>query len=294
MLKSMTGFGQAARVADGYRIQVDMKSVNHRYCEIMVRMPREWFALEEGIKKAVQQSVNRGRVDLFVTIERENGGSVNVEINWPLVEGYIQAAEQIKNKVGISEPLSLSELLRIPEIMQFKDQGEEQKSSIEAGLRESVADALAQLTEMRSREGIHLQADLSERLAASETIFRDMLLQAPKVVEELKGKVRQRLQELLSDPALFDENRFAMEVAVIADRSNIDEELTRLQSHFQQFRSLLQASEPVGRKMDFLIQEMNREVNTIGSKANSTTLAVHVVEMKAELEKIREQVQNLE
>lgn len=293
MIRSMTGFGQAGRTAAGCRIQVDLKSVNHRYTETMVRMPREWLYLEDALKKLIQKEVKRGRVDAFVTVEREGASGKSVELDLDLAQGYVEAADRLQEKLGISGGLTIRDLIQIPDVVRFRDEASEDQELLERELLACADDALRQLAAMRTVEGSHLQEDLVKRLDILKEYHGAVKAIAPRVAEEYREKLSSRLKELL-DTVPLDENRLAMEAAVFADRSNIDEELTRLESHFGQFGRLLHSGEPSGRKLDFLIQEMNREVNTIGSKANHSELSVHVVEMKAELEKIREQVQNIE
>ncbi|WP_248926454.1 YicC/YloC family endoribonuclease [Paenibacillus hamazuiensis] len=295
MIRSMTGFGQANRLIAGYRVQIDAKSVNHRYCEAVIRLPREWLALEDPLKKTVQLAVKRGRIDLFVSIERENAPGKAVSIDWSLAEGIRQAAGQLKERFGLTDAIGLKELLQFPDVVKITDKLLEADDTIVAEFQKCAEAALERLTAMREAEGRHLRADLLQRLDDLEEKRREMRRFAPLVVQEYAQKLRQRIQELLSaQTAVIDEQRLAMEVAIFADRANVDEELTRLESHFLQFRSLLDSGEPAGRQLDFLVQEMNREVNTIGSKAGHVELTGRVVSMKAELEKIREQVQNIE
>lgn len=293
MIHSMTGFGQAGRTACGYRIQVEIKSVNHRYAETTVRMPRDWLSFEDAIKKRVAQAVKRGRVDVFVNMEREGESGKSVELDWDLARGYLEAARQLKDKLGFVEDVSLTDLLQIPDVIRFVDRSASDRELPGAELLGCVGEAVEQLAVMRRTEGSHLLEDLDMRLGVLEGYHARVKAVAPRVVEEYRQKLAARLQELLGQAPL-DEDRLAMEAAVFADRSNIDEELTRLNSHFIQFGKLLRSEEQAGRKLDFLIQEMNREVNTIGSKANQSELSALVVDMKAELEKIREQVQNIE
>lgn len=294
MIRSMTGYGQSSRSADGYRIQLEMKSVNHRYSEITVRMPREWLRHEEMLKKTVQQVVRRGRVDIFITIDRVTAAPKRVDINWDLAQGMVEASEQLQERFGFPDRLTLRELLAIPDLVQLSDSGENAADRVGEELRECLLDALQQLMEMRQQEGANLQADLSAKLAVLVMHHADIARISPLAMEEHRAKLRQRIQDLLGDAGAVDEHRLAMECAVQADKMSIDEELTRLESHFGQFGAMLQEDEPVGRKLDFLIQEMNREINTIGSKANHLELVNRVVDLKAELEKMREQVQNIE
>lgn len=295
MIRSMTGFGQASRMVAGYRVQIDMKSVNHRYSEVVVRLPREWLALEEPLKKTVQQTIKRGRVDVFVAIERETARGKTVRVDWELVEGIRQAAEQLAARLQLKDSLGIHHILQIPDVVSFADQQLEADETIVKQFQECAEEAALRLTAMREAEGRHLREDIWQRIDVLEAERAEMKRLAPLVTEEYAQKLRQRIQSLLSaQSAPVDEQRLAMEVAVFADRASIDEELTRLDSHFRQCRLLLDSGEPAGRKLDFLVQEMNREVNTIGSKANHVELTNRVVLMKAELEKIREQVQNVE
>ncbi|HEX7058171.1 MAG TPA: YicC/YloC family endoribonuclease [Bacilli bacterium] len=294
MWRSMTGYGQAVRNPHGFQLRVEMKSVNNRYLEISIRMQREWMMLEETLKKIIRQSISRGRVDVFVTIERDAGAERDVQVNMPLAKAYVAAADMLREAFHLSDTVTLQHLLMLPDMLSVKETSSDDMNAVGNEVQQCVRDALEQLIAMREAEGSLLRADLLNRIDAAEKIRAEMLALAPLAVAETSEKLRQRVQELLTDPSLFDEARFATEVAIMADRMNIDEELTRLASHFAQFRRLADSREPVGRKLDFLLQEMNREVNTIGSKANVTALSAKVVEMKAELEKIREQVQNIE
>lgn len=292
MIRSMTGFGQAGRNVHDYKIQIDIKSVNHRYQETMIRMPREWMHLEDAIKKSIQQRIKRGRIDVFVTMEKEATAAQLVEINWTLAEGLQQAANQLSERLNLPNDLSVKEVLSLPDVIRFKD-GDADSVLISEQMLGCVEDALSQLVAMREIEGSNLSVDLHERIETLKQLHQVVAAQAPQSHIEHRDKLRQRIQDLLAD-ATMDEQRFTMEVAMMAERASIDEELTRLSSHVQQCQQLLATDDPVGRKLDFLIQEMNREVNTIGSKSNHTIIASKVVELKAELEKIREQVQNIE
>lgn len=293
MVRSMTGFGQSVRTAPDYRLQADLKSVNHRYSEVTVRMPREWSYLEDAVKKLILTEIKRGRVDVFITMERQGRSGKTIEPDWQLAEAYAEAARQIKERYGLSDGLTLKDFLQIPDVIQVREGETADKEQVEAELLACVKEAAGHLAAMRATEGAHLQDDLDKRLAELRKHREFIVRIAPLVVEEYRTKLHARIQELLGAVPV-DQSRLATEVAVFADRSSIDEELTRLASHFSQFGKLLRSEEPSGRKLDFLIQEMNREVNTIGSKANQTELVNTVVELKAELEKIREQVQNIE
>ncbi|WP_068616761.1 YicC/YloC family endoribonuclease [Paenibacillus tuaregi] len=292
---SMTGFGQSARHFGGYYVQFEIKSVNHRYAEIVLRMPREWTCYEDDLKRIVQRHVKRGRIDVNISKEKAEDSAKSFVVNTSAARAYLDAARQLGESLGIDDSLTAHQLLSMPDVLISEDTlpgsahpDEEWEEVLKSGLEE----ALAGLVKMREKEGRHLSKDLEERLSKLEELHAELTRLAPTVVGDYRNRLRQRLSELLD--GTMDEQRFGMEVAIFADRSNVDEELTRLGSHFEQCRELLRAHEPVGRKLDFLIQEMNREVNTIGSKANHLALVNRVVEMKAELEKIREQAANME
>ncbi|MNH92622.1 hypothetical protein D3C73_452070 [compost metagenome] len=290
----MTGFGQASRSFAAYKVFIDVKSVNHRYSEVAIRIPKEWACYEDSVRKTVLQSVKRGRVDVFITMEREASTNTAISIDWVLVEGYMQAAEQIKLKYDLTDPVTTMDLLRLPDLLKVKETRSEPDETMGIELVACVQEAMANLSQMREREGVHLLLDITDRFNELVRLHRELQAWAPQVVKEYTGKLRTRVAELLQDQAVVDENRMAAEIALFADRSNVDEELIRLGSHFKQFEQLLGSQEPVGRKLDFLIQEMNREVNTVGSKANHSELTTRVIDMKAELEKMREQIQNIE
>lgn len=292
---SMTGYGGATRSYGGYAVQFEIKSVNHRYAEVVLRLPREWTCYEDSLRRLVQTRIKRGRIDVYISKEHEESSALPLVLNRTVAEAYLRAAEELSELYGIDAAVSAKDLLSLPDVLTAP----EPSSSAEAAdmewervLSEGLEEAVTGLLGMREREGRHLVADLEQRLQRLEAIQAELVRLAPEVVNEYRSRLKSRLAELVEGS--FDEQRFAMEVAVFADRSNIDEELIRLLSHLEQCHSLLQSVEPVGRKLDFLIQEMNRETNTIGSKANHLALVNLVVEMKAELEKIREQAANLE
>ncbi|OPA78574.1 YicC family protein [Paenibacillus selenitireducens] len=294
MVFSMTGFGHSAKHFGGYKVQIEMKSVNHRYCETVIRLPREWTCYEDVLKRTVQQRLRRGRIDIFINKEKEEDVGPSTHVNWPAAENYVQAASALRERFGFTDTLTLYQLMQLPDVLVVRDETSLLDEEVEAHLVAGVEEALNGLCEMRAREGQHLAEDTASRVTTLEKTHRELVELAPTVVEEYRARLNQRLEDMLDSTFKFDEQKFGMEVALFAERSNIDEELTRLKSHLAQCRKLLQEQEPVGRKLDFLIQEMNREVNTIGSKANHLALVNRVVDMKAELEKIREQVANME
>ncbi len=293
MLRSMTGFGQASKKVNGYQIQVDIRSVNHRYQEISIRMPREFLQHEDSLKKLVQNRTSRGRIEMYISIERDTGSGMQVKINWSLIDGYHQAADQLAEKYDLISGLTAKDLIFIPEAIRFQDQDPSANEWMGEQLGECVSEAINQLVQMREIEGQQLYIDITKRIQTLKSLQDEMIQYVPQFNLEYRKRLQQRIHELL-ETTDFDEHRFTMEVALMAEKANIEEELTRLFSHYVQFEQYLNSDLLAGRKLDFLIQEMNREVNTIGSKSNGSNWVNHVVDMKAELEKIREQIQNVE
>lgn len=294
---SMTGFGQSALQYGGYSIQCEVKSVNHRYSEIVFRMPREWTGCEEALRRLVQQHVKRGRIDVYISKERNDAGAPALRLNHAAVRNYLTSAEELRDLYGLEGLPTIAELLALPGVMIQEDpdlpeDAESGEEDLELSLLQVLGEALAGLVAMREKEGSRLQQDLTGRFEHLSVMHAELCKWAPTVVQDYRDRLRARLTELLEGS--LDEQRFSMEVAAFAERSNVDEELIRLSSHLAQGKELLAGQEPIGRKLDFLIQEMNREVNTIGSKANHLAIVNLVVDMKAELEKIREQAANLE
>ncbi|TCZ79433.1 YicC family protein [Paenibacillus albiflavus] len=294
MIRSMTGFGQAKTIVADFTVYMDVKSVNHRYSEVNIRMPKEWMPFEETLRKTTAEFINRGRIDIFVTVERQASASKSIDIDWSLADNYMHTARQLQERYGFNESLTLQNLIELPGLIVQREERIEPDEAIEHAFVACLKEALGSLLDMRNREGDHLARDLMERLERLEQQHQCIVAHAPKVAGEYAARLRLRVQELTGDYVRYDESRLATEIALFADRCSIDEELTRLQSHYGQFAALLRTAEPIGRKLDFLIQEMNREVNTIGSKANDAGVAAKVIDMKAELEKMREQIQNIE
>ncbi|MFD3258624.1 YicC/YloC family endoribonuclease [Paenibacillus lentus] len=296
MSHSMTGYGQSARQYGGYVIQFEIKSVNHRYAEIVLRMPREWTCYEDGLRRLVQRHIKRGRIDVYISKEREDNSSLPFVLNSSIVRSYMQAAEELSRDYGVSANFTARDILTLPDVLTApeltKDAQASRDDEWESVLQDGLEEAVSGLMRMREMEGLHLVRDLESRLLKLDNLHSELTLLAPEVVSDYRARLQGRLSELFE--GALDEQRFAMEIALFADRSNIDEELIRLKSHFEQCRGLLNSREPIGRRLDFLIQEMNRETNTIGSKANHLALVNRVLEMKAELEKIREQAANME
>ncbi len=292
MALSMTGFGRGEVTTEIGTIVVEVKTVNHRYLDIAIRAPKEFNSLEEGLRGVIRQALARGRVDVYVRFTPSLDQVPTVTVNVPLAKAYMAQVKALQEETGLDGSLSPRDLLTLPQVVQL-DEPELDPELLRSPLLEVTKAALSQVTAMRAEEGVRLMADIRERLATLATLLVSVAERSPEVVNEYRQKLTQRLQDMLPTGTL-DEMRLAQEVAILADRACITEEIVRLRSHFAQFEQLLTKSEAVGRQLDFLVQEMNREINTIGSKANDARIAQLVVEMKSELEKIREQTQNIE
>lgn len=293
MIRSMTGYGRGEAASDLYKFKVEIKAVNHRYNDILIKMPRHIFYLEESIKKIIKEKISRGKVDVFINLEYINESAVDVKIDIPLAKSYKIALDNLKMELQLEDTIRLNNILSMSEVVRT-ERKELDEDSIWKLLREAVDMALSNIMTMRTDEGQELKRDLEIKINNVEDLALQIGERAPLVAIEYKEKLRDRINNLLEDNIELDEERLANEVAVFADKSSIDEELVRLGSHIKQFRNIIEKEDTVGRKLDFLIQEFNREINTIGSKANDITITNMVVDLKAELEKIREQVQNIE
>lgn len=293
MIKSMTGFGRAEANVQGIKVTVEIRSVNHKYHDIMFKMPKDLLAIEDRMKKIIKNYVSRGRVDVFVTMNAEESRLQQVKVDWNLAGQYLEVIKELKNRLQVDGQIEVKDFLTFPDLIQIGE-GIEDPEQLAPDLLHIVEAACQNLMDMRLAEGNHLYHDLTSRTESLIQLVHNLKDRAPYVIEEYRQKLKSRISEWLEGLAEVDEARLLNEVAFFADKASIDEELTRLNSHFQQFLIILDQEEPVGRKLDFLIQEMNRETNTIGSKANDLSLSQMVVEMKSELEKMREQVQNIE
>lgn len=292
MIKSMTGFGRGDCREGGKEFLVEIKTVNHRYSDVFVKMPRQIGFLEETVRGLVSKAISRGKIDVYISYENQGEDARNVVFDESLAKTYVKAVESLRDNFGLKDDISVSLIARFPDVLKV-EQAEEDEEQLTAMLKTAVENALQSLIEMRGKEGQGLKADLLARTSCIESLIKEIADRAPEVVKEYKQKLETRIKDLLEQQTM-DENRLAMEVAIFADRSSIDEEIVRLGSHMKQMRDILGDQQPVGRKLDFLIQEMNREINTIGSKANDLMITRHVLEIKSEIEKMREQVQNIE
>ena len=292
MVKSMTGSGRAEDTLNGCTITVELRSVNNRYLDCNVRMPRLYLFAEETIKSRVQNTISRGKVDVFVTLDSTGGEQVQVSVNQPLADGYYAALTQLAERYGLSKDISVSLLSRFPDVL-LAEKAEEDVEQRAQDICSVLDRALADFDQMRTREGARLEADVLSRAARIEELVGKVEERSPQTVAEYRAKLEARMNEVLSNTQL-DPARILTEAAIFADKVAVDEETVRLRSHIGQLRHMLEQGGATGRKLDFLIQEFNREANTIGSKCSDIDIARHVVDIKAEIEKIREQVQNIE
>lgn len=289
----MTGYGRGESCAAGRKFIVELKSVNNRFCEVILRQPKTLSQIEDKIKKRIQERVARGRVDGYISIEETGETTPEVKVDKALAVAYHKAMEELRGCLGISEAISIKDIIALPNVITLEQPAENVDEWL-AAIEQATDQALDGLLAMRQTEGERLTADILQRAAAIKRLMvEDVAARAPLVVQEYRDKLSQRLAEWLTG-GVIDEARLAAEVAIFAERADIAEEIVRLQSHLQQLEQILTEGGPVGRKLDFLVQEMNREINTIGSKANDLVITNAVVNAKSELEKIREQVQNIE
>ncbi|MHB8927012.1 MAG: YicC/YloC family endoribonuclease [Bacillota bacterium] len=292
MIRSMTGYGRG-QLSNGQRkAMVEVRSVNHRFSEVVIRMPKELSPLEERIRNLVQARVSRGRVDVLVSRDDFRGKRRKVEVDRDLAASYFEGLKELQQTLGLRAQARLELIARLPDVFTLAEVPEDLEE-LWHGLAGAVERALDEMLAMREREGGRLGDDLLERLKVIEASTAAIEARAPQVVEEYRRRLTDRVKEILPGVAV-DEGRLTTEIVLFAERSNVTEELVRLRSHLAQMREGLGQSEAVGRRLDFLLQEMNREINTIGSKAADGEIAKVVIDVKSELEKIREQVQNIE
>ena len=292
MIKSMTGYGSAKGTVEGLEITVELKSVNNRYLDSSVRLPRSFLFAEEAIKSAVQSHISRGKVDVFVSVDSSQAGDMTVRVNEPLLKGYIEAIRHIAEEYSLSDDMTAMSVSRFPDVLSVEKKDLDAEA-ISAGICAIAEEALRDFDTMRQREGAKLRDDVLSRLDTIDKLVSAVESEAPNTVAEYRKRLEQKMQEVLGATGI-DENRILAEAAIFADHSAVDEETVRLRSHMSQLTTMINGSSPTGRKIDFLIQEFNREANTIGSKCQNSQIAHVVVDLKSEIEKIREQIQNIE
>lgn len=293
MIKSMTGYGKGETKRDGYHITVEIKTINHKYTNIYLHIPACLSALESDIQRMVKDKIDRGRVDLYLYIEQDTADERREpQVNLTLAKRYFNELQELQLVLGLEGSVSIDRLVTLPEVLKVKE-AEQDEEVLFSVVTETVEKALDSLLQMRTLEGREIYRDMVQRLELIHNQVEEIAQREPAVILEYKNRMRERLRELLEDKVV-DENRLAMEIAMLAERSGITEELVRLRSHLGQFRSNIEKDEAVGRKLDFIAQEMYREANTIGSKAIDAEIINFVVVIKSEVDKIREQVQNVE
>lgn len=292
MLKSMTGYGRNEAIIDGRHIVFEIKSVNHKFFEFNARIPRTYAFLEDKLKSYVQTRISRGKVDVFLQIETLEEANVEVLVNHSLAEAYVKALRELKERYALADEVSLSLLSRYSDLLSVH-KAQEDEDAAWAAVQAAAEPAIASFLSMRETEGKRLREDILAKADKIEGVVSEIEKITPETVSEYRERLYAKIKDLLGDNR-FDEQRVLTEVAVFADKVAVDEETVRLNSHIKQLRSLVEATEPVGRKIDFLVQEMNREANTIGSKSVNSKIAYLVVDIKADIEKIREQIQNVE
>ena len=292
MIKSMTGYGSAKGTVEGIEVCVEIKSVNNKFLDTSVRLPRSFLFTEETIKSAVMTHITRGKVDVFVTVDTSMADDMVVKVNEPLLKGYIAALKQIAKDNDLPNDITAMSVSRFPDVLNVEKK-ELDAEAVAAGIRNIAEQALCDFDAMRIREGAKLKEDVLSKLETIEKLVGIIEVESPKTVDEYREKLRQKLLEVLGTSGI-DETRIVTEAAIFADKVAVDEETVRLRSHMAQLRTMLDGGSPIGRKIDFLLQEFNREANTIGSKCQNADIAHVVVDLKSEIEKIREQIQNIE
>ncbi len=289
MIKSMTGYGRYEQTIDGWLIGIEVKSVNHRYLEYTARFPKGYGFLENKLKSFVQHKIARGKVDVTVTIEHVCDTQLTVQVNESLASGYVQALKTLAQQYHLNQEMDAASIANYPDVLTVHKEQEDEEALWNA-VQQVAETAFDRMLEMREQEGANLKQDLLKR---AENMVKEIEMRSPQTVEEYKERLQARMKELFSDSE-YNESRLYTELILFTDKVSVAEETVRLRSHIGQLKTMLESKEAVGRKLDFLAQEMNREANTIGSKAMDAQIAYMVVDIKAEVEKIREQIQNIE
>ncbi len=292
MIRSMTGYGNAKGTVAGLSLSVELRSVNNRYLDLNIKLPRGFLFAESAVKAYIQDRVSRGKVDVFLTLDSVESDQTRIRVNDRLAAAYREAVCAIGSELELPVPLNALDIARFPDVLSLDKEELDQETFLEQ-LKPLLELAIGDFNQMRTREGAKLKDDLLEKADRIEALVREVELQSPRTVQAYRLRLENKLREVLEDTSVAEE-RLIAEAAIFADRIATDEETVRLHSHLSQLRTLLDQGSPIGRKLDFLIQEFNREANTIGSKCQDSEIAYIVVELKSEIEKIREQVQNIE
>lgn len=287
----MTGFGRGKYEKNGRNYTCEIKSVNHKYSDISIRMPKFLSCFEDKIRKKIAEHISRGKMDVFITFENYSSVGNHIHFNTELAKEYVKGLQELAKETGLKYEINLMDVAKLPEILKLEEDENEELFGTE--LMIAVEEALRNFIEMRQQEGQELIQDMQKRIQVVEQKVQEIEHYSGSLVQEYRQKLEMRMKELL-EAKVVDENRLAAEIVIFSDKSSIEEELTRLKSHMRQFYQFTESTSPIGKKFDFLIQEMNREVNTIGSKANCLEITNRVIDLKNEIENIREQVQNIE
>ena len=293
MAISMTGFGRGEYKDDNYQFLVECKTINHKYADINIRLPRKLSFLEDKARILVKDYIKRGRVDLYIKLDLLGSEDVNLKFDEALATQYVSILKQIKDKFDLVDDISVMNIAKFPDVIKTEEK-EDDEDKLWSMLKVALENALLKLKEMRSEHAKKLAEDIQNRCDLLKNYIEDIEKYSYNVVIDYKEKLKNRISDMLEDPSIIDESRLAQEVAIYADKSSITEEIVRFKSHIEQLKNTVVKNESIGRKIDFLIQEMNRETNTIGSKSSDLNITNLVVEVKSELEKIREQIQNIE
>ncbi|HAM82188.1 YicC/YloC family endoribonuclease [Ornithinibacillus bavariensis] len=293
MAKSMTGYGLSTTQFENTTITVEIRSVNHRFLDIIPKYPRTFLFLEDKIKMLVKNFFSRGRVELHINIEGEGFVQKSISTDWKLLDQFIQQLKVAKERYGLQGEIPFSVLTQLPDLITIQE-NEEKPDNLQENILACIEDACLQVLEMRIEEGKNLLDDILERATIIRNIVRSIESRRENVIDEYRTRIKQRMEEYIEDPITVDSSRLHQEIALLAEKGDIAEEITRLHSHLDQLEEWSKLEEPIGRKLDFILQEMNREANTVGSKSTDTKISEWTVAMKSEIERIKEQVQNIE
>lgn len=292
MIRSMTGFGRGENIEDGRKFTVEIKSVNHRYNDLTIKLPRNMNYIEDFVRKKLNKVIFRGKTDVFISFESTSKEDIKVVLNEEIADAYVEQFNLIKQRYNTTDEITLSLISQIPDVITVEKVEADDDMMLHI-LEPALNSAIDGFLQMREREGIALKKDILLKLDKIEALVENIKIRAPQILEDYKSKLKSKLEEILESKDI-DESRIITEVTIFADKCATDEEVTRLESHINQIKIILEENEPIGRKLDFIIQEMNREANTIGSKSNDIETTKYMVELKSEIEKIREQIQNVE
>ncbi|MBB6452980.1 uncharacterized protein (TIGR00255 family) [Salirhabdus euzebyi] len=293
MVKSMTGYGRHVNSYRDTRITIEVRTVNHRFLDLSIKMPKTLLHLEDKMKKLAREYFKRGRIDVFVTIDGTGLVDKNLQVDWNLVDQYMEKINQVKDRYQLTDTVSVKDILQLDDVFFITDQ-EEEDASFQEILLHTCKKAMKLVAEMRSKEGEAIAYDLGSRTEGIKQIVFKLEQHREKVIEQYRDRIKQRIEEYIKNDLWDQDSRIIQEVALMAEKGDISEEVTRLFSHIDQFLLTLKKEEPIGRRLDFIVQEMHREANTIGSKSNDVNISEWVVELKSEIEKLKEQAQNVE